>query len=488
MLHKYWVVTSFLSCFVTSYAYADSRPNILFLLADDQRPDAVGAFGNTYLETPHIDSLVEEGFSFRNTYCMGSQHGAVCQPSRAMMMSGIAFTRLIRRPDGMKLAGVKTLPKMLRDAGYRTFITGKWHNGQAAVTEGFAKGTAIMMGGMSNHEAVPINDLDADGKPMNKRVSSTFSNELFADAVVGFLKNYTSEDPFFAYVSFTSPHDPRQPPLPYREKYYAKNLPLPPNFLPQHPFDNGRLIVRDENLGAWPRTEAMVRDQLAEYYGMITVMDEQIGRILAALEKTGKRDNTLIIFAADHGLAMGSHGLLGKQNVYEHSMGAPMVLSGPGIPKGTTRAFTYLYDLFPTLLERAGVAVPKGVDGRSLVPLYRGETTAIRDSIFLAYEDIQRAVRVGDWKLIRYPKIDHTQLFDLGDDPDEMNNLAGDPAQGERVAMLMTELKRWQKEIGDTAALQVKKPLPKYVDLTGTAREPDRHQPAWIVKKYFDGY
>ncbi len=468
-----------------SYAAADSRPNILFLLADDQRPDAVGAFGNADVETPHIDTLVEDGFSFRNTYCMGSHHGAVCQPSRAMMMSGIAFTRLIRRPDGMQLAGVKTLPKLLRDAGYRTFMTGKWHNGQAAVTEGFAEGTAIMMGGMSNHEAVPSNDLDADGKPVNRRVEPTFSSELFADAAIDFLGGYDSDDPFFAYVSFTSPHDPRMPPLRYREKYYAKHVSLPANFLPQHPFDNGRLIVRDENLGAWPRTEAMVRDQLAEYYGMITVMDEQIGRILAALEKTGKRDNTLIVFAADHGLAMGSHGLLGKQNVYEHSMGAPMVLSGAGIPKGTTRAFTYLLDIFPTLLERAGVKVPEGVDGRSLVPLYRGEATTIRDSIFLAYEDIQRAVRIGDWKLIRYPKIDHTQLFNLAADPYEMINLAGDAAQTERVAMLMRELKRWQKDVEDTVPLYVDNPGPKFVDLTGTPREPDRFQPEWIVKKYF---
>ena len=189
----------------------------------------------------------------------------------------------------------------------------------------------------------------ADGQ----RTGEKFSSELFADSAIEFLQNHDGKKPFFAYVAFTAPHDPRQPPLGYREPYYRKLPPLPANFLPQLPFDNGMMQGgRDENLAAWPRTEAMIRDQLAEYYGLITHLDEQIGRILAALEKSGQAENTIIIFAADNGLALGSHGLLGKQSVYEHSMRTPLIIAGPGIPRGkATRAFTYLLDLFPTLCD-----------------------------------------------------------------------------------------------------------------------------------------
>ena len=179
---------------------------------------------------------------------------------------------------------------------------------------------------------------------------------MFADAATEFLQNHDGKKPFFAYVAFTAPHDPRQPPPSYRERYYRNLPPAPANFLPQLPFDNGMMRGgRDENLAAWPRTEAVIRDQLAEYYGLITHMDEQIGRILAALEKSGQADNTIIIFAADNGLALGSHGLLGKQSVFEHSMRTPLIIAGPGIPRGkSTRAFTYLLDLFPTLCDVTG--------------------------------------------------------------------------------------------------------------------------------------
>jgi len=181
---------------------------------------------------------------------------------------------------------------------------------------------------------------------------------------------------------------------------------------------------RDENLGAWPRTETMIRDQLAEYYGLITHMDEQVGRILKALRQTGQADNTLIIYAADNGLALGSHGLLGKQSVFEHSMRVPLIFAGPGIPRGqSTRAFTYLLDVFPTLCDVIGIQRPPDLEGESLRPLWEGKKERIRDSVFLPFIQIQRAVRDERWKLIAYPKISHLQLFDLQTDPDEQTNL-----------------------------------------------------------------
>jgi arylsulfatase A-like enzyme len=230
----------------------------------------------------------------------------------------------------------------------------------------------------------------------------------------------------------------------------------------------------------------MIQDQLSEYYGMITHLDEQVGRILAALEKSGQAENTVIVYSADHGLALGSHGLLGKQSIYEHSMRSPLIFAGPGIPQGqSSEAFTYLLDIFPTLCKLAGVEPTQGLDGYDLAPLWRGQQQSVRDSLFLAYQDSMRAVRDAQWKLIRYPQLNFEQLFDLQADPDETNNLAQDAGQRGRIQSLTLLLEDWQRRFGDTQPLRVEDPLPFQVDLTGYERPPDPWQPEWIVKKYF---
>ena len=313
-----------------------------------------------------------------------------------------------------------------------------------------------------------------------------FSSQLFADAAIEFLNTHEKGRPFYAYVALTAPHDPRQPPESFRDRYYVDRPPLPRNFLPQHPFDNGWLIVRDEELEPWPRTREAISDQLAEYYGLITHLDEQVGRILGALETSGQADNTYVVYAADHGLALGSHGLLGKQSLYEHSMQAPLIMAGPGIPRGaSSEALTYLLDIFPTVLGLAGAPVPSAIDGRDLAPIWRGETDSVRQALFLSFTDSMRAVRHGRWKLIIYPQINHLQLFNLEEDPSEVFNLADDPAQAERIAGLTVLLEEWQEHLGDEQALSSEKPGPLEIDLTGRERQPDRWQPDWIVEKYF---
>jgi arylsulfatase A-like enzyme len=270
--------------------------------------------------------------------------------------------------------------------------------------------------------------------------------------------------------------------------YYDKPPPLPKNFMPQHPFDLGPHITsRDERLAAWPREQETIGDQLAEYYGMITHLDQQIGRILKALEQSGHGENTLIVYAADHGLAVGSHGLLGKQNLYEHSQLCPLIFVGPGIPENqSSSALTYLFDIFPTVLAQVGIKVAPNLDGRDLSPIWRGERGTVRESIFLAYMDEMRAIRDERYKLIRYPKINHTQLFDLKEDAHELQNLAEDPSQAERIEKLLTLMKDWQSKVGDTLPLTLADPRPLEIDLSGREREPDRWQPDWIVEKYFE--
>jgi arylsulfatase A-like enzyme len=477
----------------SAVSHAAEKPNILILFADDQRADTIAAHGNPHIKTPNLDALAAAAFSFRNNYCMGGNSGAVCVPSRAMLMTGKSWFSV----NTTTLEGAKLLPEHLQEHGYVTFGTGKWHNGQASWLRAFQRGRNIFFGGMSDHTKVPVRDLGPDGKLTEVRPGEKFSSELFADAAIDFLRNHDANSgggnnrkPFFAYVAFTAPHDPRMPPLPYREAYYRTLPPLPPNFLPQLPFDNGMMRGgRDENLAAWPRTEAMIRDQLAEYYGLITHMDEQIGRILAALKQTGHAENTLIIFAADNGLALGSHGLLGKQSVFEHSMRVPLIISGPGIPRGkSTAAFTYLLDLFPTLCDTIGISPPAGLEGESLRPLWEAKKDRVRDSVFLPFMQIQRAVRDERWKLISYPKIGHMQLFDLEGDPHEMTNLIDRADHAVHVQRLMKLMNQWQAKVGDTLELPTENKPPAKVDLTGQKREPDEWQPEWIRKKYFGTY
>ncbi|MEO0448248.1 MAG: sulfatase-like hydrolase/transferase, partial [Verrucomicrobiota bacterium] len=295
-----------------SEAVAESPPNILFLFADDQRADTIAAHGNSHISTPNLDQLAAEGFSFRRNYCAGSFSGAVCVASRAMLMTGKHWMNLPEKKPHANWGDAVTLPALLQEkATYRPFIIGKWHNGKETLDLSFSNGRSLYMGGMANHADFEVQDL-VEGELSATRKAGGFSSTVFADEAIGFLGEASEEEPFFLYVSFLAPHDPRNPPEPYREAYYQNRPPLPLNFLPVHPFQNAPQVTmgRDESLAPWPRTEEMISDQLCEYYGLVTHLDEQVGRILTALEKSLHAENTLVIYTADHGLGMGSHGLL----------------------------------------------------------------------------------------------------------------------------------------------------------------------------------
>jgi arylsulfatase A-like enzyme len=445
---------------------AQRRPNILFLFSDDQRADTIAALGNRHITTPMLDRLVNEGTTFTRAYCMGAQQGAVCVPSRAMLMSGKTLFRIKEN-----LAGETTWPQVFAQNGYNTFGIGKWHNQPPSFVNTFAEGKAVFFGGMHDPYTIPVQDLNDDHKLGDKRNSDRHATQLFADTAIEFLQKQTSDKPFALYVAFTLPHDPRTAPPEYRAQYDAAKLPLPANFLPQHPFNNGELTVRDEKLAPWPRTPETVREHLADYYACVTYLDAQIGRILAALKQTGQYDNTIIVFASDHGLAIGSHGLFGKQNLYEHSMNAPLILAGPGVPKNKrSEAFAYLLDLFPTLCDLASLKTPSSVEGLSLAPVLAGKQKTRRRALFTAYRNVQRAVRDDRWKLIVYPQINHTQLFDLRHDPAETRDLARDPKFAKQVEKMTTLLQQKQAEAGDTQPLRVAQPQPAAFDFTNIKR------------------
>lgn len=406
-------------------------PNILLLVADDQRFDTIGALGNPHIKTPHLDRLAREGFAFRNAYCLGSNSAAVCLPSRNMLMSG----RYYFRWEGKSYASPEqaNLPDTMRALGYET-----WHEGKLG-------NTAREIEPRFEHHQYLDDERERNSGEHGKRC---------VDDAIAFLTSRQTDRPFCMYLAFEGPHDPRVAAPHYLQLYERERLPLPANYLPQHPFDNGELKIRDEALEDWPRTPEAIRRHLHEYYACISSIDGHIGRLLLTLQEQGELEKTLIIFTSDNGLAIGSHGLMGKQNLYDDGMKVPLLFCGPGIPQGQSKALVYLLDIFPTLCELAGTPVPAEVDGKSLAPIIRGQSQAVRDTLFLSYRDVQRAVRDERWKLIVYPKVDVLQLFDLQDDPYEVHDVKDRPEHAERIQRMLTELRRWQSVVGDRLPLE----------------------------------
>ncbi len=413
----------------TAFAANDRRPNVLFLFTDDQRPDGVAALGNPHLKTPILDSLAQRGMVFRNAYNLGSNSPAVCQPSRNMLLSGRAY---FRWEGKLAPADRPNFPSTLKKAGYFTYHHGKKGNTALLIQEQF-----------EINKYVDERQDRESGEP----------GKLIVDEAIDFLKNKFDDRPFFMYLAFSHPHDPRIAAQRYLDEYTSESIPLPVNFLPQHPFDNGEQIIRDELLAPWPRTPQVIRRHLHDYYAVITGLDYHIGRLLDTLKTMGMAEDTLVIFSSDNGLAIGSHGLMGKQSLYEHSAKIPLIIAGPGIRPGHSDALVYLLDIFPTVCDLTGVTVPSHLDGKSLEPVIHGQRKQVRDTLFLAYREVQRAVRDERWKLIHYPHINKTQLFDLREDPHEMHDLSENPDQASRIESLFARLRDWQRELGDEAPL-----------------------------------
>ena len=406
------------------------------------------ALGNPLLQTPNLDSLVERGMTFTHCYTMGSMVGAVCTPSRTMMLTGRSWQRIPGAPGAAPNAKDPTtfLPRIIQAAGYQTWHLGKYGNGFPA--------------GLAEFETT-IRD-EAGGKtPTDDRAHCS---QRLADSTIKFLQSRTAlheTKPFYIYIAPPVPHDPRSAEPQFHKLYDPAKIPLSPAFLPQHPFDNGEMAVRDEKLAPWPRTPEDTKQQNADYYSCITGLDHHVGRIFAELKASGQWDNTIIIFTGDNGLSLGEHGLFGKQNLYEFGgMHVPLVIAGPGISKGKSDALVYLMDLFPTFAEFAGAKIPDGVEGKSITPILSGKQPKVRDLLYTGYRDCQRAIRDDRWKLIRYPLVDRTQLFDLSSDPHELVNLADKPEHAAKVAELTALLTKEMGSHADKFPLTVANPKP----------------------------
>jgi len=479
---KFGIVVAAAACAVLTHG-AEKRPNILFILADDQSPFDLKMYDpRSTLDTPVLDRLAAEGMVLDGAYHMGSFSGAVCSPSRHMVMTGRTVWHLPKsgkkKKKGEKAVVLcpsdiveQTMAAVFNRAGYDTMRTCKKGNSYAAANGQF---TVV-------RDSTKRGGTDETGSAWHAQQVLDYLGEREAAK---------DEDPFLIYFGFSHPHDRRDGKPELLKKYGATNhkdknsLPvlsperpapaLPSNYLPAHPFHHGHPGLRDEEKvsGVWKnRDEATVRNEVGREYACSENIDIQIGLVLAKLEAMGELDNTYIFYTADHGIAIGRHGLIGKQNLYEHTWRVPYIVKGPGIKPGS-RALgnMYLLDSLRTMCDLAGIKTPEATEGISFKPVLEGKQEKVRDVLYGVYcggtKPGMRCVRKGDWKLIKYDLLDgkvrETQLFNLANNPDEFLkehkglanakpkanqvNLAGDPKYAgklkEMEALLLSEQRR----------------------------------------------
>lgn len=417
------------------------RPNILFILVDDQSPQDLRIYNpQSRLDTPNIDRLAREGMVFNEAYHMGAFVGAVCTPSRHMIMSGRSVWHLPIAPaaleKGLCPSGLEqnTLPAVFNRAGYATMRTCKQGNSYEAANKLFTV----------RHDATKRGGTPETGSAWH------------GERVLEYLKDREAASdtkPFLIYFGFSHPHDERDGTPELLAKYgavnhtqrdtppplNAKQPPLPPNYLAAHPFPHGHPNLRDEVdvSGVWDRRdEATIRNEMGRECACSENIDIQIGRVLEKLGSMGELDNTYIVYTSDHGIAIGRHGLQGKQNLYQHTWRVPFVVKGPGIKPGTrVEGNIYLMDVLPTLCDLAGIEVPSTSEGLSFKPVLQGKQSTVREVLYGVYnggtKPGMRSVKKGDWKLIKYDvlggSVRETQLFNLAENPHEFLKEHHDP-------------------------------------------------------------
>lgn len=393
------------------------RPNLLLFIMDDQTPNTIRTLGNPHIHTPHLDVLAERGVFFRPYTTV-----PVCTPGRAELLTGRTALRNGCDWFGRPIDGSLTLlPQAMNAAGYHCCHIGKWHNDGHPRDRGYHETHFVFPGDLATpYTGHTFTYHDGD------ELVTGHSTELICGRAMEFVERAPADQPWFCYVALHSPHDPRVCPEPWMSMYDRMLPPLPANYMPEHPFDNGDMMIRDERLAGSPRRQQEIVRHRADYYAMISHHDHWIGRVLATLQQRGMTDDTVVVFTSDHGLACGCHGLMGKENLYEHSARVPLILAGPGIPQGERHDNDCLcghYDFLPTLMNLLDLPVPATAEGISYHDVVLGQRDTMRETICAAYRQCMRLARDCRYKLLYYPHLDRTQLFDLVADPDETNDL-----------------------------------------------------------------
>ena len=473
------------------------KPNIVLIVADDWAYMDLGIAGHPLLQTPNLDRLAREGVRFTRAFTPNP----ICTPSRAALLTGqdcwtngCYFFGMPIRPESKHFA------RLLSQAGYKTFYTGKWHNDGLPSQRGFTAGKYIGGGGpgAGGHFKPMVKDFGG----ANKRRIEQFDSELFTDAAVQFLHSRRPDpaegghdqtrracpcvsrrksgqraaEPFLLFISYMTPHDPWTPPGKYAAMYKPQAIELPPNFMPRpmngsEPFKyytdwHGKNLRDEKQMVPFPRTPAGLRDVRSRYYGTITHDDEQIGRILDKLDEQQMTEDTLVIFLADHGISLGAHGISGKQTMYEEGIRLPLVMRYPRLKRGMAENHNLvsLIDVFPTICEAAGIATPNSIEGKSLLGLYRGKAGTHRERIFASFVSPTRhrlnvrCIRTERYKLIHHLTTDEVELYDLKEDPYELNNLARQKRFSKLKKRLAAELLAWRKKAESKESRVIRKP------------------------------
>ncbi len=485
-LWSMFTMTSLLTPALAAESQESQKPNVLFIFVDDMTFNGLNVLGNKAIISPNFDELLSEGVIFNNAYNMGAWNGAVSVASRSQLITGqYVWNSYNSEKNGYakNLQQKAIWPTVMKNAGYNTFQTGKWHIKHISPSDVFDN-VGTERPGMpkssptSNPTAYnrPLSTEDNDWIPWDTAQGGYWEggkhwSEVLADETISFLNdNKKNEKPFFAYCAFNAPHDPRQSPQEYVDMYDVNEIVLPESYQPQHPCCNQMLAgydCRDEQLAPFPRTEYAIQKHTQEYYAIITHLDEQVGRIIDTLKDNDMYDNTLIVFAADNGLAMGKHGLLGKQSLYEHSTKVPLAFVGPGIPKGEVRdQLVYVQDLVPTVYDYIGVETPKIVQFKSALPIVKDDNAKGYPQVYAGFSSTQRMIRDKQYKLYFIPSSQEIMLFDVVNDPQEMNNLYGDKKYDKLVKSLAKKYQVLAKKSGDSFDL-----TPYYYDLFSQLNE-----------------
>ena len=450
-----------------SQSYSKPAPNFIFIFADDMAYETIAAHGETDIDTPHLDRLLSRSTSFTRAYNLGAWNGAVCIASRTMLLTGRtvwnAYTIDNKHDMHRQVLNGHTWPQYLKQAGYRTYMSGKWHikNDPSKIFDV----TKDIRPGMPDDVEVGYNrpkspEHYASGwKPWDPShggfwEGGTHWSEVLANHGVDFISEAANRpEPFFMYLAFNAPHDPRQAPKSFIDQYPLNRISLPVTYMTNYPYADEigcGPTVRDERLAPFPRTEYAVKVNRQEYYALVSHMDAQIGRILDAVDRSGKADSTYIIFTADHGLAVGHHGFMGKQNLYEHSTKVPFLICGPDIKKNhVINEPIYLQDVMPTTLHLAGLPIADSIEFKSLLPLLSASTAMHYPSIYGGFKGIQRSITKENWKLIYYTYANKYRLYNLAEDPQEMNDLSQNKTQASRLYNMKKELIKLSEKLND---------------------------------------
>jgi choline-sulfatase len=457
------------------------RPNIVFIITDQQRYDTIAALGYDHMLTPNLDKLAKRGTVFENMYITAPS----CAPSRASLFSGVYphTNGVFRNDEPWNYCWVKDLA----EAGYRTVNVGKMHTMPVEGAFGFQE-RHVTENKDRDHPNLPfyldnwdkayfLRGLEKPSRVTQRRRDDyadllgawTWPHDeiMHPDVFTGqmacwWLDRFTGTEPFFLQVGIPGPHPPYDPTAEYLSMYEGRELPAP---IPPDPESQPKAMreLREFHLGedadgvvhlAEPTPEQSQR-QRAHYYANVSMIDKQVGDILDALEARGALDDTIVIFTSDHGDCLGDHGHSQKWNMYQSTVHVPAIVAGPGIPQDQrVKDNVALFDFAPTILEFAGVTVPGWMEAESLAPYFNDGAEQGRRRVYAEHSNdalltgtrFMTMVLDGTMKLVHFVDDNEGMLFDLAADPDEQHNLWNDPDHAETRNWLIDEIFNWRLE------------------------------------------